>query len=621
MAKEHPGELGDVITELQRRETFIANYLLLNLYTAGASHFADEAATLICNESWRFECGFSDSSHWVAVQMIQAVVEHCSPENRAKLEEVILSYSPEYERGTAGHGSVGRARFALLSAIPASHRSDKAQAKFRELERKFVKPIEPPRGIHVGWVGSPIAQTAAEKMTDQQWLKAIAKYQSEDRPNRWREPQKGAARELAGTLREFVRNEPERFARLSLNFPPGTNPVYIERTLDGLKGTSAPTEVKLAVCRKAYAESREQSGAAIADLLGTIKEPLPDDAVQMLDWLATEHPDPEKELWRVDAWAGKPYYGGDIHNHGINTARGRAAEAISNLILCDARYIKRFRSTLDRLVNDQSLAVRSCVASIVLAVARHDVPLALQLFQRLLLTDEHLLQTPYVERFIYYNLREHFEELRPIVERMLRSTIPEVSRAGARLASLAALHHDSAANLVGEAMSGTAAQRRGVAEVAAANIGHAECRTWCEPRLLQLFSNADAKVRGEAASCFRHLEKEPLEAYEDLIMAFCESAAYQEDSFSILHMLEDSVHRLPGITCIVCEKFLDRFSDEAKDMRTHRAGDSHTVVKLIFRTYHQHQQDDWAGRCLDLIDRMCLEGIHEVKSGLEEFER
>jgi hypothetical protein len=199
---------------------------------------------------------------------------------------------------------------------------------------------------------------------------------------------------------------------------------------------------------------------------------------------------------------------------------------------------------------------------------------------------------------------------------MIRSTIPEVSRVGAKLASLAVFHDDSAASLVIEAMSGTAAQRHGVADVAAANVGHAECRDWCEPRLLQLFNDPDAEVRKEAATSFRRLEKEPLQVYEGLITSFCDSAAYQEDSFSVLHMLECSVHQLPGITCFVCEKFLDRFSDEATDIRTHRAGDSSTV-----RTYHQHQRDDWAKRCLELIDRMCLEGIQDVKKQLEDFDR
>lgn len=261
------------------------------------------------------------------------------------------------------------------------------------------------------------------------------------------------------------------------------------------------------------------------------------------------------------------------------------------------------------------------MASTLLAVARHNTPLALELCQTLAVADDCLLATPYVERFIYHNVREHFLLLRPFVERMLRSTNPDVSRAGARLASLATLSHPTAADLADEAMNGHASQRCGVAEVAAANIAHAECRAWCESRLVQLFNDDEAKVRGEVASCFRQLEQEPLEHYEDLIVAFCDSLAYQEDSFSILHVLEESVRRLPGITCVVCEKFLTRFSDEAKDISTRRAGDVYQVVTLIFRTYQQHQRDQWASRCLDLIDRMCLEGIQDVSRGLEEFER
>ncbi len=100
---------------------------------------------------------------------------------------------------------------------------------------------------------------------------------------------------------------------------------------------------------------------------------------------------------------------------------------------------------------------------------------------------------------------------------------------------------------------------------------------------------------------------------------FCNSAAYQEDSFSLLYALEKSPHQLPGITYVVCEKFLERFSDEAKDISKGRAGDIPTVIKLVLRTYHQ--QDEWASKCLDLIDRTCLEGIDEIRGNLDEYER
>ena len=189
------------------------------------------------------------------------------------------------------------------------------------------------------------------------------------------------------------------------------------------------------------------------------------------------------------------------------------------------------------------------------------------------------------------------------------------------MASLALLMGLNAADLVDKALHGGAHHRLSVAQIASANIATPECRRWPEETLVELFNDDDAAVRGEAASCFRHLKDEVFDTYGDLIATFCDSRAFQEDSFWILHTLEESLGRLPGTTCLVCEKFLDRFADAARDIRTHRAGDTSTVAKLVFRTYQQHQNDEWTARSLNLIDHLCLEGIGDAGSHLDQFER
>jgi hypothetical protein len=142
-----------------------------------------------------------------------------------------------------------------------------------------------------------------------------------------------------------------------------------------------------------------------------------------------------------------------------------------------------------------------------------------------------------------------------------------------------------------------------------------------QAQLVRLFNDDNKDVRAEAGSCFRFLEGADVEEYEELIRAFCESKAFGEDTFAILHTLETSTYRLPGITITVCEAFLRRLGGEAGDIRTARAGDARTVATLIFRTYHQHQNDIWGGKALDLIDRLCLTGIADPQRHLEEFER
>ena len=628
LAEIRSDSIDKILTKLRSHETHMANFLLLCAYTAGAKHFANDAVSDLCADTWRFRCGYSDSNYWIAMELIKAITPLCSDENRTKLENTIIDYTSPWESTPEGYKWRGRACFNLLSSIPVELRSRNAQGRYIELERKFREPDSSPQELRAYTVGSPIKKTDAEKMTNEQWLRAIQEYDSEESKHRWENPEKGGALELARMLQEFVEQEPERFALLSLKFPSDTHPFYIEHILNGLKETEGSTELKLEVCRKAYNEYRDSCGKAITDLLGSIEEPLPDAAVQMLDWLATKHSDPEKELWSEEATSGTPYYGGDILTHGINTTRGRAAWAIRDLIQRNRSYIEHFCSTIERLVNDNSVAVQACTSSTLLAIFRYDPEFALGQFLRLVESrdsqpsNDRLLATPDVQRFIRYGLYDHFGDLQIVVEKMLRSNLPKTSESGARLVSIALLlQHDNAEDLVEEALRGNSSQRLGVAQVASGNIGVEAYRQWSEKKLLLLFDDDDSKVRQEAAGCFRNLEEQSLESYENLIIRFCDSAAYQEDSFSLIYVLEKSPYRLPGITYFVCKKFLERFSEEANDMRTNRAGDVSSVSKLILRTYHQHQYDEWAAKCLDLIDQMCLEKSYAIRTDLNEYER
>ena len=152
-----------------------------------------------------------------------------------------------------------------------------------------------------------------------------------------------------------------------------------------------------------------------------------------------------------------------------------------------------------------------------------------------------------------------------------------------------------------------------------AEPGVGEAPEWA---LVVFFKENNAEVRGQAAKCSRQLNNDVFDTSGDLIAAFCDSRAFHEGaSWWLLRTLEESLGRLPGTTCLVCEKFLDRFAGEARDIRTRGVGDAFTVAKLVFRTYRQHQNDEWTCRTLNLIDHLCLEGIGGAGSHLDQFER
>jgi len=554
------------------------------------------------------------------METITAVAPYLSGVDLSLLEDAILDYVPRFEASVEGRRSRGWTQFALLSAIPGERRSRRAQTRFQELERKFGEVPGEPKKLKAEIVGPPINPSESQHMTDDQWLKAVKRYSTELSWDR-RGGHVGGAHQLSQVLEESVKNNPERFARLAMKFDASMNPVYMQRTLIGLSQVESDEGLKLDVCRKAFVESRNGCGGEIADAIGSCSGALPAEAVEMIGWLATKHPDPERERWQEEGRDGRRYLDGEVYTYGFNTARGRAAMAIRRLIWSEPGNLERFRETLKKMVKDRSSAVLSCVAGIFEAVAVTDPEEAVALFLTMDVPTEELLATPHVAGFMAHSIGKRFAELSPLIERMICSGESAVAEQGALLAGLALLYGHDAERLVRAALAQGEPQRLGIAKVAASNIKNRECRDWCERRLVELFEDEAAEVRREAASCFRHLEGEPLEEYGDLVDRFSASPAFGDDSSSILEALEESRQRLPGMTCLVCERHLERFSEESRDLRSARARDPYTLVKLVFRTYQQHQKDKWSMRTLDVIDQLCLEGLVGTAEQFDSFER
>ena len=76
-----------------------------------------------------------------------------------------------------------------------------------------------------------------------------------------------------------------------------------------------------------------------------------------------------------------------------------------------------------------------------------------------------------------------------------------------------------------------------------------------------------------------------------------------------------------------CEAMLiELFNDEDADVRNETAAcfsrlPDEALERYVFRTYQQHQNDEWTSRSLDLIDRLCLESMPGTGSEFEQFDR
>lgn len=78
---------------------------------------------------------------------------------------------------------------------------------------------------------------------------------------------------------------------------------------------------------------------------------------------------------------------------------------------------------------------------------------------------------------------------------------------------------------------------------------------------------------------------------------------------------------MPDASLDVCEAFVARCAKEARDIRTARSGDEHTVGKLVFSAYAQLKDQKAQERALALIDEMILEGLQSASGHLANLDR
>lgn len=144
---------------------------------AGEGAFADWAAELLLQCSRRLDRAYISDGKWVAREVLKAIAPHVADALHLQLEDEFRDLRDPYE----GRRSFGMTAFTFLSALDESRLSRDGVRRLQEYRRKFDQDApSAPRGIVGGTIVSPIDAAAVTKMTDTQWLSAMAKYDNDD---------------------------------------------------------------------------------------------------------------------------------------------------------------------------------------------------------------------------------------------------------------------------------------------------------------------------------------------------------------------------------------------------------------------------------------------------------
>ena len=601
--------------------------LLLRAYEADGAKYADEAIEYLLQDApARFTIGhISTSSDCAVRQLITAATPFCSPENLSRLEQEILNYYPDFERDFDSRRWRGGTQYGLLECVGMSRLSDNGRRRLQELRRKFRELSPSTPGSNTGgMVGSPIPASSIRKMSDDNWLSAMERYPSDRLSNEPSDWLKGGASQLSQELEAQTKENPSRFASLVHRMPDDVNGNYFQAILRGITDSGLDMDVVVAACLQCHNVFGHPFGRWITQPLTRFPEAtVPDKALQMIAWYATEHPNPEPD------WSpfGQTYYQGNVIDQyrpldvGINSVRGTAAGTVAKLIFQDERYLSFFKPYLKDMANDHSDAVRACVSESLLATLRYDRDLAVDLFLDLCNADERLLATHYFERFLYYAIPTHFKELEPILGRMVKSHYEEVATAGARQVCLASLSIEDAILLAKRCIFGTVPMRIGAAEVYGTNIRVSACRAECEEMLSSLFSDADKDVREVASRCFVGFEGNELRDYSNLVEAYIRSTAFESGDIPLINALKKTTASMPSETLLASERYFELAGKNAGDVSTRMAADSSTIITLTIRVYSKATDDEVKSRCLDLIDKAILLGAYGINNVGSVFDR
>jgi hypothetical protein len=313
LATSDPDRAAAAFATLRAAPYESAWFLLARAYCANPAQFADQAVAWLASTPAALRLGYMDAPHWVSRELVAAVSPACGAEQLDQLGEALLYYAPPFERSYSGVKALGRGELCLLNAVDPARRSPRVQRRLAELRRKFgVGDVSPPRGIQFDMVPPPIPHEAAAKMTDRQWLQAIARYQTSELRQRADGRLVGDATTQAEVLAEVTKVNPQRFVRLLLRFPGGAAAPYVAAVLRGLAGARVDPELLLGACQHAQQIVGDDANREIVWLVeAEAAASLPAALVRIVAQIAISDPDPARRAlnkasfavrWPVGGW-------------------------------------------------------------------------------------------------------------------------------------------------------------------------------------------------------------------------------------------------------------------------------------------------------------------------------
>lgn len=667
-ASEDPTLAREFLSRLDVSKHEALTHLHLETVSANGEAFASHLLDLLGNKDL-LDAGWSGAAWESFADAARGAFPYLSTDDRRRVEEVIFAHQPEIELAIKvaheikEHGETeqwqnrqsvvwylnrsGFEQWCILESIGEDLLTHAGVRHLKRLRRKFPgEKVQKSYHVEGDSDGPPISRDKIALVTDANWLRAIAHYDENDRRH---DRDFGSRRtgKLAVELQQATKENPARFVALMKRIPHHAHPTHVSHILWGLSELKELDEdlLKEAVI-DAHARPDRPYGEDIARLFEKhpeiAKDPFTFDVLgwyvengQAKKYEATEASNAEGEIVSINDLVSR---GGRPYIHGMNSPRGRAAEAMGTVLWTAPEMAGKAWGILDRRIEREQLGgVRCCLMRAFVPLFNDDRLRCAQLVERLVdgpskilgkrgQKNPHLFLTPLIThqgvRLLPYVLHWVPDVGRRLLDRLFNSGDERMVMIGAWHVFGRSFQDETYASEADRLIEEGEVYRRLAADVASHAIVREEFRERAELQLIRFFDDEDKHVRQQAGDVFREIEPDEFFRFSGLAEAFLASRSLQLDSsspfFGALEKATSSVHEL---VIRAAEKLVAYLETEGTEV-SRRTLDLHQLQDLLKREYAATENDpEFRRRLLDLIDTMVERELYGTDRILKAHER
>lgn len=418
----------------------------------------------------------------------------------------------------------------------------------------------------------------------------------------------------ANALEKCVEKDPKRFINLIKILTKDIHPYYYQAILRGMSNTPLPYNEVITACKKCHELKEKKCGKEIAKLLSKFPEEIDDEGINLIKYYIYDYDDSDVK-YCIEGSSE------EILTEGINTVKGSALYSLANLLYENKKLASNFIDIMEKMVINSPLSIRAILAYVIGAVYNYNHELGLKLFKTLMnYNNENLLKIEYVERFISYMLKENYDEIKDLIDRMLKSEYGLINQIGSRILTRKAIITNSIIFIENCLNSNNIFKRRGVIEAISLEFDALTDNSFLKQTIKCFLDDKNEEILGNLSNVMAKITRNKCHYFKDEILIYISKDL---DNYNYLHLI-NSFYEISGgeedeFILKAIKPFIDEFEKNSIDIRKIDASISTRISEIILKIYKENLDDNAIkNHCLDYIDIIVKEDLYRFENKLNE---